>query len=82
MTQVGGKVTAFKPGDKVGVGCLVGSCHSCKQCARGKQQYCGGLVFTYNSKLPDGRITFGGYSSDSASPKRAAIAWERRPPVL
>ena len=41
---------------------LVGSCGSCKQCDRGCQNYCKKLAFTYNSKLPDGRITFGGYS--------------------
>ena len=73
MTAVGKAVTAFKPGDKVGVGCLVGSCHSCKQCARNKEQYCGGLVFTYNSKLPDGRITYGGYSSDMVCDQRFVL---------
>ena len=76
VTAVGASVTAFKPGDKVGVGCLGGSCSSCKQCAKGKQQYCKGLVFTYNSKLPDGRLTFGGYSTDSAPPPAL------RPPPL
>jgi D-arabinose 1-dehydrogenase-like Zn-dependent alcohol dehydrogenase len=73
VTQVGASVTAFKAGDKVGVGCLVGSCHSCKQCAKGKQQYCGGLVFTYNSKLPDGRITFGGYSDNMVCDQRFVL---------
>lgn len=71
MTKVGASVSAFKPGDKVGVGCLVGSCHSCRQCGKSKEQYCSGLVFTYNSKLPDGRLTYGGYSSDSACTRRS-----------
>lgn len=38
VTKVGASVTAFKPGDKVGVGCLVGSCHSCRQCGKNKEQ--------------------------------------------
>ncbi len=63
VTSVGSAVTKFKPGDRVGVGCLVGSCRSCRNCARGFEQYCPQLAFTYNSKLPDGRLTFGGYSS-------------------
>ncbi|GKG46691.1 8-hydroxygeraniol dehydrogenase-like protein, partial [Tanacetum coccineum] len=33
VTEVGGKVEKFKVGDKVGVGCLVGSCGSCQSCA-------------------------------------------------
>jgi D-arabinose 1-dehydrogenase-like Zn-dependent alcohol dehydrogenase len=42
-------------------------------------QYCSGLVFTYNSKLPDGRLTYGGYSSDSACPRRSI---SRTPHIL
>ncbi|XP_028065981.1 8-hydroxygeraniol dehydrogenase-like [Camellia sinensis] len=33
VTEVGSKVQKFKVGDKVGVGCLVGSCHTCDNCA-------------------------------------------------
>jgi D-arabinose 1-dehydrogenase-like Zn-dependent alcohol dehydrogenase len=44
---------------------LVGSCGSCKQCGKGRESYCKGLVWSYNSKLPDGRLTFGGYSNNS-----------------
>ena len=42
---------------------MVGSCGSCGSCGRGKQNYCAGMVLTYNSKTPKG-LTFGGYSSD------------------
>ncbi|CAH2068915.1 unnamed protein product, partial [Thlaspi arvense] len=38
--EVGGKVQKFKVGDKVGVGCLVGSCHSCENCANDLENYC------------------------------------------
>src|ERR1019366_1303811 len=60
---IGGKVTKFKVGDRVGIGCFVDSCGHCVECKRGLQQYCGkGLVFTYNSKEKDGESTMGGYS--------------------
>jgi alcohol dehydrogenase (NADP+) len=64
VTKVGGKVTKFKVGDRVGVGCFVDSCRRCAECTRGLEQYCsgGGLVLTYNSREKDGTPTFGGYS--------------------
>ena len=63
VTAVGAEVTKFKIGDKVGVGCMVNSCRTCRNCSNGNQQYCKGSVFTYNTKLPDGRVTYGGYST-------------------
>jgi alcohol dehydrogenase (NADP+) len=63
VSAVGGKVTKFKPGDKVGVGTFVDSCRKCPQCKQGLEQYCAaGLVFTYNSREHDGQATLGGYS--------------------
>jgi uncharacterized zinc-type alcohol dehydrogenase-like protein len=63
VTAVGGKVTKYKVGDKVGVGCFVDSCRHCVQCRKDLEQYCGeGLVFTYNGQEHDGTPTFGGYS--------------------
>jgi uncharacterized zinc-type alcohol dehydrogenase-like protein len=63
VTAVGSKVTKFKAGDKVGIGCFVGSCRTCAQCKRGDEQYCTvGTIFTYNSKEKDGSTTMGGYS--------------------
>lgn len=63
VTAVGSKVTKFKAGDKVGVGCFVDSCRVCPQCKRGLEQYCAkGTVFTYNSKDKQGKRTMGGYS--------------------
>ncbi|GLU13349.1 hypothetical protein SLE2022_299870 [Rubroshorea leprosula] len=39
-TEVESKVTKFKVGDRVGVGCLVGSCHSCDNCTNNLENYC------------------------------------------
>jgi alcohol dehydrogenase (NADP+) len=64
VTRVGPGVKNFKPGDQVGVGCLVDSCRTCASCNDGLEQYCeNGFTLTYNSpeKVIGGR-TFGGYS--------------------
>jgi uncharacterized zinc-type alcohol dehydrogenase-like protein len=66
VTSVGSGVKNFKPGDKVGVGCLVDSCRTCAACNDGLEQYCdNGFTLTYNSpeKVIGGR-TFGGYSDN------------------
>jgi uncharacterized zinc-type alcohol dehydrogenase-like protein len=64
VTRVGAKVTRFRPGDMAAVGCMVDSCRTCTQCAKGLEQFCAsGATFTYNA--PDrhmGGMTFGGYS--------------------
>jgi len=64
VTRVGKKVTKFKPGDLVGVGCMVNSCGKCVNCKNSLEQYCENkVVWTYDSKDPiDGTITYGGYS--------------------
>ncbi len=67
VTAVGAEVTRFAKGDRVGVGCMVGSCRTCASCTAGLEQYCdrGGTVFTYNSPdrhLP-GHPTYGGYAT-------------------
>ncbi|CAL5326735.1 unnamed protein product [Camellia sinensis] len=63
VTEVGSKVQKFKVGDKVGVGCLVGSCHSCDNCANDLENYCPKMLFTYNSIYYDGTPNYGGYSN-------------------
>jgi len=65
VAAVGSKVTKFRVGDHVGVGCMVDSCRTCTSCQRDLEQYCttpAGLVLTYNSKEHDGVPTYGGYS--------------------
>ncbi|HRD68126.1 MAG TPA: NAD(P)-dependent alcohol dehydrogenase [Candidatus Competibacter sp.] len=67
VTAVGDKVSKFKPGDLVGVGCLVDSCRHCAACEEGLEQYCdNGFTGTYNGEDKIGGtphpFTFGGYS--------------------
>jgi uncharacterized zinc-type alcohol dehydrogenase-like protein len=67
VSAVGEKVTKFKAGDLVGVGCLVDSCRHCQSCKDGLEQYCdNGWTATYNSEDKIGGTphtqTFGGYS--------------------
>jgi uncharacterized zinc-type alcohol dehydrogenase-like protein len=66
VTKVGSGVTRFKPGQIVGVGCMVDSCRTCAQCQDGLEQYCDGPVSftgTYNGPVGGGPNTFGGYSA-------------------
>ena len=63
VTKVGSAVKEFKPGDLAAVGCMVDSDGSCPACREGLEQFCPGMVLTYNS--PDkhtGGVTYGGYS--------------------
>lgn len=71
-TFVGSKVTKFKIGDKVGVGCMVDSCMECAACKRGEEQMCTKQTATYNDhpgkggrsdSSPAGSRTLGGYST-------------------
>lgn len=65
VRRTGAKVTKFKAGDKVGVGCFVDSCRDCQSCHEGLEQYCEhGMTATYNGLERDGKTpTYGGYSS-------------------
>jgi len=63
VAAVGLKVTGFAPGDLVGVGCIVDSCKHCEECAEGLENYCDGMIGTYNFPTPDAPgWTLGGYS--------------------
>jgi uncharacterized zinc-type alcohol dehydrogenase-like protein len=64
VAQVGSAVTRYKVGDVVGVGCLVGSDHTCPNCKAGLEQFCPDATFTYNSPDKHGTapVTYGGYS--------------------
>ncbi|KAJ8765679.1 hypothetical protein K2173_014801 [Erythroxylum novogranatense] len=62
VTEVGSKVEKFKVGDKVGVGCMVGSCHSCDNCKNDLENYCPKMILTYSAKYYDETTTYGGYS--------------------
>ena len=63
VTDVGSAVTKHKPGDIVGVGCLVDADLTCNECKADLEQFCPGRILTYND--PDkhlGGVTYGGYA--------------------
>ena len=65
VSSVGSKVSKFKVGDHVGVGCMVDSCRECSHCADGLEQFCmEGMTGTYNSLERKSKTpTYGGYSN-------------------
>ncbi|MBU6140139.1 MAG: NAD(P)-dependent alcohol dehydrogenase [Proteobacteria bacterium] len=64
VREVGAKVSKYKIGDHVGVGCFVDSCRTCSSCKQDLDNYClEGHTMTYNSLERDGSAqTQGGYS--------------------
>lgn len=63
IAEVGEQVDRFEVGQRVGVGCMVGSCRECANCMAGREQYCvDGFTDTYGAVDRDGTITQGGYS--------------------
>ncbi|CAH2042517.1 unnamed protein product, partial [Thlaspi arvense] len=88
VTEVGSKVQKFKVGDRVGVGCMVGSCHSCENCANGLENYCPKVILTYNGIYHDGAPTYGGYSNIMVCDKifvisiPASLPLDARAPLL
>ncbi|KAL0351717.1 UNVERIFIED_CONTAM: 8-hydroxygeraniol dehydrogenase [Sesamum calycinum] len=81
VTEVGSKVQKFQVGDKVGVGCLVDSCRKCDQCTNNLENYCPKTVLTYNTVLPDGTLTYGGYSDIMVVDEDFAIRWPENFPL-
>ncbi|XP_029127731.1 probable mannitol dehydrogenase [Cajanus cajan] len=73
VTEVGSKVQKFKVGDKVGVGCMVGSCGSCQSCADDLENYCPKMILTYSAKYKDGTITYGGYSDSMVADEHFVV---------
>ncbi|MFJ6492976.1 NAD(P)-dependent alcohol dehydrogenase [Streptomyces californicus] len=64
VAETGPGVTAFKVGDRVGVGCMVDSCGQCDACRAGREQHCAeGNTQTYNALDRSGEPTYGGYST-------------------
>jgi uncharacterized zinc-type alcohol dehydrogenase-like protein len=75
VTAVGAEVSDFKPGDLVGVGCLVDSDHSCPSCQANVEQFCPDATFTYNSPDRHGTaaVTYGGYSESIVVDERFVL---------
>jgi uncharacterized zinc-type alcohol dehydrogenase-like protein len=65
VTRVGAEVTKVRPGDLVGVGCMVDSCRACESCTEHHEQFCEkGCAWTYNGTEMDKKTpTYGGYST-------------------
>ncbi|KAJ9563499.1 hypothetical protein OSB04_008659 [Centaurea solstitialis] len=78
VTEVGSKVKKVKVGDKVGVGCMVGSCRSCDQCGADQEQYCPKMVQTYNDAT---KTTYGGYSDHMVCDQHFIITWPENLPL-
>lgn len=60
VVKVGDKVTKFREGDRIGVGCVVGSCLDCSSCKNNREQYCPESVDTFTG-FTRGERTYGGY---------------------
>ncbi|MEP0914720.1 NAD(P)-dependent alcohol dehydrogenase [Leptolyngbya sp. GB1-A1] len=75
ITEVGSAVTKFKPGDVVGVGCMVDSDGHCPNCKAGFEQFCQNAIFTYNSpdKHKTAPVTYGGYSNSIVVDQRFVL---------
>lgn len=83
VRAVGGDVSEYKVGDRVSVGCMVGSCGECDLCADGLEQHCEKMVQTYSTDWPAGHLgheeikgnyTNGGYSTDIVVHKKFVFA--------
>jgi D-arabinose 1-dehydrogenase-like Zn-dependent alcohol dehydrogenase len=81
VTEVGSKVEKFKVGDKVGVGCMVGSCRSCESCASDCEQFCPKQVQTYGLPNFDGTQAHGGYSDHMISDEHFVLRWPENLPL-
>jgi cinnamyl-alcohol dehydrogenase len=88
VTEVGSAVTKFKVGDKVGVGCMVGSCRdvdNCKACAADEEEFCSGMILTYGTSSVEEKqwasacdptvYTQGGYTSHMVVPEHFVLRW-------
>ncbi|KAL3323464.1 hypothetical protein AABB24_037888 [Solanum stoloniferum] len=81
VTEVGSKVEKFKIGDKVGVGCLVGSCRKCENCDNDLENYCRDQIMTYNGVYTDGIPTYGGYSDIMVTDEHYVVHWPENLPM-
>ena len=83
VAAVGAHVSGFKPGDLVGVGCMVDSCQHCAECADGLENYCDNMVGTYNGATADAPgHTLGGYSQQIVVHERFVLRVGHAPEQL
>lgn len=70
VMETGAAVTKYNSGDRVGVGCMVGSCGECENCKKGEEQFClKGATMTYADVDKYGDRTYGGYSTHIVVPE-------------
>lgn len=83
VTSVGPKVTKFKVGDHVGIGCIVDSCRQCEYCEQGNQHFCvEGMTGTYNANARDGKsVTQGGYSDKIVCDEKYVLLMPKNLPL-
>ncbi|CAK9156012.1 unnamed protein product [Ilex paraguariensis] len=79
--EVGSKVTKVKVGDKVAVGCYVGSCGSCDNCANDLENYCPEKIITYNATYHDGTRTCGGFSNEMVATEHFVVRVPEKLPL-
>jgi alcohol dehydrogenase (NADP+) len=80
VLAVGSGVTKYAVGDTVGVGVIIDSCNSCKNCAANYEQYCvEGPTGTYNAMERDGvTLSQGGYSSQIVVKEKFVLSVDER----
>ncbi|KAA8546668.1 hypothetical protein F0562_003101 [Nyssa sinensis] len=81
VIEVGSKVQKFKVGDKVGVGCMVGACHSCDSCANNLENYCPEVLYSCDSTYYDGTRTYGGFSDIMVVDEHFVVCWPDNLPL-
>ncbi len=75
VIKTGQHVTKFKEGDIAGVGVMIDSCRTCKNCMNDLENYCAeGMTGTYNGMERDGQtIAQGGYSTQIVVDERYVL---------
>ncbi|KAE9450067.1 hypothetical protein C3L33_18028, partial [Rhododendron williamsianum] len=73
VTEVGSKVQKYKVGDRVGVGGMVGACHTCESCENNLENYCPKMIPIFNAVDYDGTKTYGGYSDHMVANERYIV---------
>ncbi|OLF54305.1 NAD(P)-dependent alcohol dehydrogenase [Pseudomonas chlororaphis] len=83
VAAVGAHVSGLRPGDLVGVGCIVDSCQHCVDCEAGLENYCDGMIGTYNFPTADAPgWTLGGYSQQLVVHQRYVLRIRHPEPQL
>lgn len=81
VDMAGDGVTAFKPGDDVGLAWLAGACGECDFCRRGEENLCPGAVFTGFSR-PGGYAEYVTARADYAYPLQGEVDPVAQAPLM